>query len=88
VRCPVLAFFGEEDQNLPAKKSAALFEQYLTEAGNRDFKIVVFPGVGHSLGGFLPAYWETLSDWLNQRARLADWTGERGSLTGPASAAR
>jgi len=38
-------------------------EQRLTQAGNRAFEIVVFPGVGHSLGGFLPAYWETLSDW-------------------------
>ena len=44
-------------------------EQRLTQAGNRDFAIAVFPGVGHSLGGFLPAYWETLSDWLKQRAK-------------------
>jgi uncharacterized protein len=72
VRCPVLAFFGEDDQNLPAKKSAALFEQYLTQAGNRDFEIVVFPGMGHSLGSFSPIYWEALADWLKQRARLAN----------------
>jgi uncharacterized protein len=67
VDCPVLAFFGEDDQNLPAKKSAALFEQYLTQAGNQDFEIVVFPGVGHSLGNFSPSYWETLAEWLKQR---------------------
>jgi hypothetical protein len=67
VRCPVLAFFGEDDQNLPAKKSAALFEQYLTQAGNRDFEIVMFPGVGHSLGNFSPDYWEALSGWLKRR---------------------
>jgi len=67
VYCPVLAFFGENDQNLPAQKSAKLYEQYLTQAGNRDLEIAVFPGVGHSLGGFLPAYWATLSDWLKRR---------------------
>ena len=38
------------------------------QAGNRDFKIVGFPGVGHSLGDFRPAYWETLADWLDRRA--------------------
>jgi pimeloyl-ACP methyl ester carboxylesterase len=66
VHCPVLAFFGEADQNLPAKKSAELYEQYMTQAGNRDFEIVVFPGVDHSLGGLMPAYWGRLSDWLKQ----------------------
>lgn len=68
VRCPVLAFFGELDENVPAKESAELFEQYLAQAGNQDVTIVMFPGVGHSLGGFMPAYWEQLSDWLKRRA--------------------
>ncbi len=66
VHCPVLAFFGEDDQNLPAKKSAALYEQYLGEAGNDNYKIVMFPGADHSLNGLMPAYWETLSNWLEQ----------------------
>ena len=70
VRCPVLAVFGENDQNLPARKSAELYEQYLAQAGNRDVETVVFPGVSHSLGGFSLAYWGTLSDWLKQRAGL------------------
>jgi len=52
----------------PAKKSAELYAQYLTQAGNRDFEIVVFPGVGHSLGNLMPAYWARLSDWLKRRA--------------------
>jgi len=67
VRCPVLALFGEADENVPAKRSAELYAQYLTQAGNRDFEIVVFPGVGHSLGNLMPAYWARLSDWLKQR---------------------
>lgn len=65
VRCPVLAVFGEEDALQPTVKSAALYEQYLTEAGNESFKIVVLPGVGHSIGLSTPGYWEALSAWLD-----------------------
>jgi pimeloyl-ACP methyl ester carboxylesterase len=64
VRSPVLAFFGETDLLQPTERSAALYEQYLTEAGNENFKIVVIPGVGHSIGVATPGYWEALSDWL------------------------
>ena len=67
VHCPVLALFGENDQNVPAQKSARLYEQYLTQAGNQDLTLTVFPGVGHELGGVLPAYWATLGDWLKQQ---------------------
>jgi pimeloyl-ACP methyl ester carboxylesterase len=66
VRCPVVAFFGENDLLQPTAKSAALYEQYLTEAGNQDFQIVVIPGVGHSIQLSMPAYWEPLSTWLDQ----------------------
>lgn len=69
VRCPVLALFGEDDDVVPARKSADLFAKYLAQAGNQDVKIVVFPGVGHSLGYFNAAYWATMSEWLR---RLAD----------------
>jgi len=66
VRCPVLAFFGEDDLLQPTAKSAVLYEQYLTEAGNEDFEIVVIPGVGHSIGLSTPGYGEALSDWLDR----------------------
>jgi len=66
VRCPVLAVFGEKDILVPAQKSADLYAQYLAQAGNRDVSITVFPGVGHSLGGFMPEYWDTLSRWLQK----------------------
>jgi pimeloyl-ACP methyl ester carboxylesterase len=65
VHCPVLAFFGEADLLQPTEKSAALYEQYLTEAGNENFKIVVIPAVGHGIGLWTPGYWEALSDWLD-----------------------
>jgi len=66
VRCPVLAFFGEKDLLQPTAKSAALYEQYLREAGNQDFQIVVIPGVGHGIDVWTPGYWEALSPWLER----------------------
>jgi pimeloyl-ACP methyl ester carboxylesterase len=62
----VLAIFGEDDLLQPTEKSAALYKQYLTDAGNEDFKIVVIPGVGHSILLSTPGYWEALSDWLGR----------------------
>ena len=66
VRCPLLAFFGEDDLLQPTERSAALYDQYLTAAGNKDYKIVVIPGVGHSIGLWTPGYWPALSDWLDR----------------------
>jgi pimeloyl-ACP methyl ester carboxylesterase len=65
VKCPVLAVFGEDDLLQPTARSAALYEQYLTEAGNGRFEIVVIPGVSHYICLSTPGYWEALSDWLD-----------------------
>jgi hypothetical protein len=65
VRCPVLAAFGADDLLQPSETSAALYEQYLTEAGNDDFEILVIPGVGHAFGISAPGYSDALSDWLD-----------------------
>jgi pimeloyl-ACP methyl ester carboxylesterase len=65
VRCPVVAIFGEQDLLQPSERSAALYEQYLTEAGNEHFRIAVIPGVGHEIYLSTPGYWEVLSDWLS-----------------------
>jgi hypothetical protein len=64
VTCPVLAIFGADDQLVPAQKSAELFEQYLSQAENKNFKIIVFPKADHALNGAMADYWKTLSDWL------------------------
>jgi pimeloyl-ACP methyl ester carboxylesterase len=64
VTCPVLALFGADDQLVPAQKSTELYEQYLNQAGNKNFKIVVFPNADHGLNGAMPEYWKTLSEWL------------------------
>jgi pimeloyl-ACP methyl ester carboxylesterase len=66
VRCPVLAFFGADDVLQPTEKSAALYEQYLSAAGNKNFKIVVIPGVGHGITLDLAVYRQELSGWLKQ----------------------
>jgi len=65
VHCPVLGLFGEVDTLVPTEKSAALYEQYLSEAGNDDVKIVIFPDADHSINGFTTDYWDTISDWLS-----------------------
>jgi pimeloyl-ACP methyl ester carboxylesterase len=65
VHCPVLAVFGEDDLLQPTEKSAALYEQYLTQAGNQDVEIVVIPGVGHSITLSTPGYGDALSEWLD-----------------------
>lgn len=64
VTSPVLAFFGEDDLLVPAQKSAELYEQYLSQAGNKNFKIVVFPNADHGLYGATNDYWKILSEWL------------------------
>ncbi len=46
---PVLALYGEEDVIVPPQAHVPKLVRHLTEAGNPDFKIVVFPGVGHGL---------------------------------------
>ena len=65
VRCPLLAFFGAADTLQPTERSAALYREYLTKAGNADYTIVVFPGTGHSIEGYWPMYWERISVWLS-----------------------
>jgi pimeloyl-ACP methyl ester carboxylesterase len=67
VVCPVLAFFGENDIVQPTERSAALYAQYLAEAGNKDVEIVVIPGVGHNIDLSMPGYAGVLSDWLGNR---------------------
>jgi pimeloyl-ACP methyl ester carboxylesterase len=67
VRTPTLAFFGENDLNVDSDKSAILYEQYLIEAGNENFTVVVIPGVGHGITTSTPGYWDTLSEWVTSR---------------------
>jgi pimeloyl-ACP methyl ester carboxylesterase len=46
---PVLALYGETDFVVPPAVNVPKMEQYLSEAGNRDFRVVVVPEAGHDM---------------------------------------
>jgi fermentation-respiration switch protein FrsA (DUF1100 family) len=43
----VLAINGEKDLQVPAKEDLEAIDQALKDAGNKDYKIVLFPGLNH-----------------------------------------
>jgi dienelactone hydrolase len=49
ITVPLLAFYGERDYVVPPQENVAKLESYLKEAGNKDFKVVVFQGADHGL---------------------------------------
>ena len=71
VRCPVLLFYGEEDEWTPVEPSLAAWRR----TGNDELTVVRLPGTGHAptLGGVhardavSPAYTQALVDWLGRR---------------------
>ncbi len=80
---PVLAIFGELDNNIVAEKNKAAWEAALEAAGNSDHMLCILPKANHaqfeakigsnaeapSLGRFVPAYFTTIQDWLAKRIR-------------------
>ncbi|HKR13987.1 MAG TPA: alpha/beta hydrolase [Pyrinomonadaceae bacterium] len=88
VRCPVLIVYGERDN--PAKGIARI-EQALTEAGNKDYTVRVFPGADHDLDTGQPGdgkmvwaegFLELLTSWTLQRvtARGVELTTASGGV--------
>jgi pimeloyl-ACP methyl ester carboxylesterase len=78
VRCPVLAIYGENDVHVPAKRSAAIFEETLSRAGHDAYTIVMFPGADHRIlvpdpdGGphrRAPGLFELIVSWLDRTLR-------------------
>lgn len=74
---PVLAFFGELDKNIDPVQGAEAYESALQKAGNQNYRIVVIPGVAHTLvpaktgclneswgSQVAPEYLETMEAWL------------------------
>ena len=49
ITVPFLALYGGSDYVVPPEENTGKLERYLTQAGNRNFKIVVFPGADHGL---------------------------------------
>lgn len=80
---PVLALFGELDNNIVAEKNKNAWEAALKFGTNRDYTLRVLPKANHlqfeakvgnnaemtSLQRFVPAYFRTVQDWLAQRIR-------------------
>ena len=74
---PVLVFFGELDKNIDPVQGAEAYEAALQAAGNQDYRIVVIPGVAHTLTSaktgclnetwgtnYASKYLQTLEAWL------------------------
>ena len=69
VHCPVLAIFGELDPLVPVQKSADVWKTALTEAGNHDVVIKIFPHADHGIADTrtwttLPGFFTLQRDWL------------------------
>jgi uncharacterized protein len=47
VTTPVLALYGGKDLNVPAARNVSALNQELTEAGNKDFTVKLFPNANH-----------------------------------------
>ena len=78
---PVLALFGELDNNILAEKNRAAWEAALKAGGHRDFTLRILAKANHfqweakigsnaemiSLQRFVPDYFPTIQDWLAKR---------------------
>jgi hypothetical protein len=81
LRLPVLALFGELDNNIMAEKNHAAWEAALKAGGHQDYTLRILPKSNHalleakvgsnaemrSLQRIVPAYFETVLTWLSQR---------------------
>lgn len=75
VRCPVLLFYGEEDEWTPVEPSIAAWRRAAAIPGHTDLTVVRLPGTGHAptAGGvhdhaaISPAYTDALTEWLDSR---------------------
>ncbi|NIS81650.1 MAG: prolyl oligopeptidase family serine peptidase, partial [Anaerolineales bacterium] len=74
---PILVLFGELDKNIDPVQGAEGYEAALRKAGNQDYRIVVIPGVAHTLTpaktgcltemwetSYAPEFLETMETWL------------------------
>ena len=81
LQLPVLALFGELDNNIIAEKNRAAWEAALRAGGHRDYTLRILPKANHalleakvgnnaemkSLQRFVPAYSEVVLAWLSKR---------------------
>lgn len=83
LRTPVLALFGEVDDNIVAEKNKNAWEAALRAGRNRDYTLVTMPKANHlqleavlgtnaemvSLQRFVPSYLPTIQNWLAKRIK-------------------
>jgi len=75
VDCPVLLFYGEEDEWTPIEPSIAAWQHAAEVAGSREPTVVRLAGADHAptLGGthdrsaISPAYTQALTEWIERR---------------------
>jgi pimeloyl-ACP methyl ester carboxylesterase len=75
VDCPVLLFYGEEDEWTPIEPSIAAWQRAATTAANDDLTVVRLAGADHAptLGGahdrsaISPAYTQALTEWIGKQ---------------------
>lgn len=81
LRTPVLAIFGERDNNIVAEKNRAAWDAALKAGGHPDYTLRVLSGANHyqweakagnnaemtSLQRFVPEYFTTIEQWLAKR---------------------
>ncbi len=91
LRLPVLAIFGELDNNIVAEKNKSAWEAALKAGGNRDYTVVILPKANHaqfeatigsnaempSLKRIVPAYFSTVENWLSKRLPVFDGASPR-----------
>ena len=91
LRTPVLAIFGERDNNILAEKNKAAWDAALKAGAHPDYTLVVLRNANHyqwdakvgnnaempSLQRFVPEYAATIQDWLAKRVRGFGATGAR-----------
>lgn len=77
VQCPVLAFYGDQDDTVPVADSVAVLQCAARKAGN-EVSVQVLEGVGHALtvgdrnetAALHPDYQPQLIRWLNQQTKI------------------
>jgi dienelactone hydrolase len=83
LQLPVLALFGELDNNIMAEKNRAGWEAALKAGGHRDYTLRILPKANHSmlearvgnnaeirsLQRFVPAYFEIVLAWLSEHVK-------------------
>lgn len=86
LQTPMLAVWGELDNNILAEKNKAAWEAALQAAGNRDYTLKILPKANHaqweakvgsnaemkSVQRFVPEYFTTIREWLAKRVRGFD----------------